>query len=104
VAHGAPCSNCRHDEIECVLPLSRRQRYFPLSLLGLWMKEVGIGLMLTTRTIEQLATEQNKASATQPRTLKPHRNPSKKDAPQYQQLPISNPLNLNRRRISVSME
>jgi hypothetical protein len=29
VAHGAPCSNCRHDEIECVLPLSRRQRYVP---------------------------------------------------------------------------
>lgn len=28
VAHGAPCSNCRHDEIDCVLPLSRRQRYF----------------------------------------------------------------------------
>lgn len=27
VAHGAPCSNCRHDEIDCVLPLSRRQRY-----------------------------------------------------------------------------
>jgi len=27
VAHGAPCSNCRHDEIECVLPLSRRQKY-----------------------------------------------------------------------------
>ena len=27
VAHGAPCSNCRHDEIECILPLSRRQRY-----------------------------------------------------------------------------
>ncbi|KAG9234538.1 fungal-specific transcription factor domain-containing protein [Amylocarpus encephaloides] len=26
VAHGAPCSNCRHDEIECILPLSRRQR------------------------------------------------------------------------------
>lgn len=26
VAHGAPCSNCRHDEIDCVLPLSRRQR------------------------------------------------------------------------------
>ena len=27
VAHGAPCSNCRHDEIDCVLPLSRRQRF-----------------------------------------------------------------------------
>jgi hypothetical protein len=27
VAHGAPCSNCRHDEIECILPLSKRQRY-----------------------------------------------------------------------------
>jgi hypothetical protein len=27
VAHGAPCSNCKHDEIDCVLPLSRRQRY-----------------------------------------------------------------------------
>ncbi|KAG9247158.1 fungal-specific transcription factor domain-containing protein [Calycina marina] len=26
VAHGAPCSNCRHDETDCVLPLSRRQR------------------------------------------------------------------------------
>src|SRR5437016_8547349 len=26
VAHGAPCSNCRQDEIDCVLPLSRRQR------------------------------------------------------------------------------
>jgi hypothetical protein len=26
VAHGAPCSNCRHDEVDCVLPLSRRQR------------------------------------------------------------------------------
>ncbi|RDW61597.1 hypothetical protein BP5796_11489 [Coleophoma crateriformis] len=26
VAHGAPCSNCLHDEIECILPLSRRQK------------------------------------------------------------------------------
>jgi hypothetical protein len=26
IAHGAPCSNCRHDEIDCILPLSRRQR------------------------------------------------------------------------------
>ncbi|RDL31462.1 uncharacterized protein BP5553_09671 [Venustampulla echinocandica] len=26
VAVGTPCSNCRHDEIECILPLSRRQR------------------------------------------------------------------------------
>ena len=26
VAHGAPCSNCRYDGIECILPLSRKQR------------------------------------------------------------------------------
>lgn len=48
VAHGAPCSNCRHDEIECILPLSRRQKY-----VDLW----NYCFLLTNRTKDQHAKE-----------------------------------------------
>ena len=54
VAHGAPCSNCRHDEIDCVLPLSRRQRYGLNQRKNLdFANNICVG---------QLAREQRKAS------------------------------------------
>lgn len=74
VEHGAPCTNCRLDEVECIVSESKRKKYADLDLVG----------GLNTDQSRKWTTNETSPNAKSSNTMKPAANVPMSAHPPYE--------------------